>query len=332
MGSAKPTGRHLSPRPSPRRRGEGDDRTDVLLAWALDRGGARTRISSLDAGARRARAPFSCIGCGEPVVAKLGAERAHHFAHRPGSACPLTRPETALHLDAKERLLALAADAFAGRRAVALAARCPRCRRPAPLDLRAVGDAALAEGAAGALRCDVLVTRGGAPALALEVKVTHAVDAAKEAALAAIALRALEIDAREEWLREAPGGEAEVIPSRSLGFAPCPACEAAARAEVDRALGGESAAVAELEGYRARGLMGPPPGAPAPSEPLRRDERASVQARFRCPECGRVDLAFGERLARHACPGGSLRPVAWRGYDGALVELAWWRAAPRRKP
>jgi hypothetical protein len=312
-------GRHAAPAPGGAQR--------VLLAWARDRDGAKVNVARLDAAARRARGPFACLGCGEPVVAKLGEQRAHHFAHRPGSTCPLTRPETVLHLDAKERLLALCAEAFAGRLAVRLAARCPGCRREAPLDLAAVGDAALAEGAAGALRADVLVTRGGAPALALEVKVTHAVDAAKEAALAALSLPALEIDAREPWEEEVAGGVV-VRPARTLGTSPCPACQAAERAETGRAEGGEAAAVAELEAYRARGLMGPRPGPALAAAPaLGAGERARLAARFRCPECGGRGVVFGERLARHACPGAALRPIAWRGYDGALVELGWWRGA-----
>ncbi|MFL5300705.1 MAG: competence protein CoiA family protein, partial [Anaeromyxobacteraceae bacterium] len=299
---------------------------DVLLLWANDRAGAKVRADRLAPAERRGRAPFTCLGCGDEVVAKLGPLRAHHFAHRPGSTCPLTRPETALHLDAKERLLALAADAFAGRRAVRLAARCPRCRREAAIDLALTADAAVAEGAAGSLRCDVLLTKGGAPALALEVKVTHAVDAAKEAALDALGLRALEIDAREEWLRE-DGGGATVLPARSLGFAPCAACEASARADVERARGGEAAAIAELEAYRARGLMGPAPGRPlAATAVLGGDERAAIARAFRCPECGGRGLSGGERLVRHGCPGGTPRPVAWRGYDGTVVQLGWWSA------
>jgi hypothetical protein len=180
-------------------------RPEVLLAWALDRERRRVHVSALDPRRRGDRAPFACPGCGEPVVPRLGAVRARHFAHRPGSTCPLTRPETALHLNAKERLLFLCAEAFAGRLRVRLGARCPGCRREAPLDLAAVGDAASAEGSVGALRADVLVTRGGAPALALEVRVTHALDPAKEEALAALSVPALEIDAREPWEEEPPG-------------------------------------------------------------------------------------------------------------------------------
>jgi len=363
----------------------------VLLAWARDRDGAKVQAARLDPAARRARAPFTCLGCGEPLVPRLGRIRARHFAHRPGSSCPLTAPETALHLDAKERLLALCRDAFAGARRVTLLARCPACRRPAPRDLRDLGDAAAGEGAVGPLRADVLVLSAGAPALVLEVKVTHAVEPEKEAALAAAGVPALEIDAWEEWERVAGEGAAspglpgagerrgsrrrlprsergvrgdavsprppgkepvEIVPARSLGFPPCPACLALARADADRALGGEAAEIAELEAYRARGLLGPAPGAPraipagsgaagaggaaaappdAPDRPLSAADRAELGARFRCPECGSRDLLFGERIARHACPGGAARPVAWRGYDGSVVSLAWWRSATGRR-
>ncbi len=281
-------------------------------------------MGALDPKRRGERAPFACLGCGEPLVARLGAQRARHFAHRPGSTCPLARPETALHANAKERLLFLCAEAFAGRLTVRLGARCPACRREVPLDLGAVGDAAVPEGAAGALRADVLVMKDGAPSLALEVKVTHAVDAGKEAALARLGLPALEIDAREGWEEETQGG-ASLRVARTFGVDRCPSCQAAARAEAGRALGGEEAAMAELEAYRARGLMGPRPGRVLEATAsLSAEERGRIAAAFRCPECGDGGLLLGEKLVRHACLDGALRPVAWRGYDGALVELAWW--------
>ncbi len=302
-------------------------------------------VAALDPEDRRARAPFTCMACGDRLVPHLGKVRARHFAHRPGSSCPLTAPETALHLNAKERLLWLAAEAFAGRLRVTVLSRCPACRRLAPRDLAAVGDAAAGEGAVGPLRADVLVLAGGRPALAIEVKVTHAVEAAKEAALAAAGVPAVEVDAREAWEREGAGGAVEIACARSLGFPPCPACAATARADVDRAKGGEAAEIAELEAYRARGLIAIPAAAPRRSSalpplpegegeggrdaPLTSAERESLAAAFRCPDCGSTALQIGARLARHPCPGHGARPIAWRGYDGSLVELAWWRPGGR---
>ena len=244
--------------------------------------------------------------------------RVPHFAHLPGSRCPLTSPETALHLDAKERLLALCASAFAGALRVSLVARCPACRRPRSLDLAALGDAATGEGAVGALRADVLVVHRGRAALAIEARVTHAVDPAKEAALAAAQVPFVEVDAREEWERESEDGVL-VACARSGGIGPCPACSALARADAERAKGGEAAEIAELEAYRARGLFG------AVRVARRRAGWERSLASFRCPDCGSGALLIGEALARHACPGGSPRPVAWAGYGGEIVQLSWWR-------
>src|SRR5512142_1010074 len=183
---------------------------DVLLAWARDRAGKKVHASRLAGADRRTRAPFTCLGCGEELIPHLGRIRTPHFAHRAGSTCPLTAPESALHLDAKERLLALCADAFAGRRRLVALARCPACRRVQPVDVAALGDRAVDEGAVGALRADVLVLAGDRPAFAFEVKVTHAVEPEKEAALAAAGVPAVELDAREEWEREGAAGEREL--------------------------------------------------------------------------------------------------------------------------
>lgn len=299
----------------------------VQLAWALDVAGRKVRASRLVPADRRARAPFACLGCGEPLVPHLGRVRTPHFAHLPGSRCALTAPETALHLDAKERLLALCATAFAGERRVLLVTRCASCRRADRRELAALGDAAIDEGAVGPLRADVLVLARGRPALALEVRVTHAVEAPKEAALAAAAVPWVEVDAREEWEREAAGAT-EVACPRSGGFGPCGACETLARADAERAKGGEAAEVAELEAYRARGLFGPEAtlGRAVPADaPLSASDRAALARRFVCPDCGTSALLIGDRLARHPCRGGDPRPVAWRGYGGKIVLLAWWR-------
>jgi ssDNA-binding Zn-finger/Zn-ribbon topoisomerase 1 len=297
----------------------------VLLAWARDRDGGRVHVGDLDPRRRGARAPFACPRCGEPLVARLGRVRARHFAHRPGSACPLTAPETALHQNAKERLLRLCEEAFAGTRRVTVAARCPSCRRPSPLDLRALGDGAALEGAVASRRADVLVTRKGRPSLALEVRVAHEVEEEKAEALAAAGVPVAEVDARAEWEGD-EGGATVVRCARSLGFEPCDACASGARAEDGRARGGEEAEVAELEAYRARGLLGPPPGRPLEApRPLSPADRDALRKGFRCPDCGGTSLDEGERLVRHACPAAPPRAVAWRGYDGALVRMGWWR-------
>ncbi|BDG09464.1 competence protein CoiA family protein [Anaeromyxobacter paludicola] len=317
------------PQPSPPERGGSAARAgpapEVQLAWARDRDGRKVHVAALDPKRRRDRAPFACLGCGDPLIPHLGEQRARHFAHEPGSRCPLTAPETALHLNVKERLLWLCGEAFAGRLRVVLGARCPGCRREAAVELAAAGDGAVAEGLVGSHRADVLVTRAGAPALALEVLVTHAVDAAKEAALGRLAVPALEVDAHEAWEEERDGATYVVV-ARSLGVARCGRCQLGDRAEAGRGQGGEEAELAELEAYRARGLFGSPPGPTVPEPPpLAAPDGAAFARRFECRRCGGRGLAVSPRIARHGCPGAAPRPVAWRGYDGALVELKWWK-------
>jgi hypothetical protein len=330
----------------------------VRLAWALGPDGGLVPVSAVDPGVRAALGPFSCPGCREPLLPRLGRERAHHFAHRPGATCPLTAPETALHFNAKARLLELARLAVAGKLRVTLLARCPACRRADPRDLGALGDEAGPEGAVGSLRADVLVRRGGRPALALEVVVTHPLGPEKVAALAAAGVPAVEVDAAAGWEREGATG-AEVVPIRAVGFPPCGACAALARADRDRERGEEAAVIAELEAYRARGLLpvehlggagrarrrslprvisGDRSGtAPSTAHPLESQdledlssslterEREAIRGVFDCPDCHRRSLEEGLRLMRHPCPGHGLRPVAWRGYDGLVATLSWWK-------
>jgi hypothetical protein len=45
-----------------------------------------------------------CPVCKQPVILKLGPERAHHIAHHEGDICIATQPETILHLNAKYHL------------------------------------------------------------------------------------------------------------------------------------------------------------------------------------------------------------------------------------
>ena len=138
-------------------------------------------------------------------------------------------------------------------------------------------------------------------------------------------LRAVEVDAREEWEREDDGG-ADIVCARSFGFEPCAACRVAARAERELEKGGEAAEIALLEAYRARGLLPcrKEKAGPEPDAPFTPTERQNLSRRFLCPECGGKGLDLGVRIARHECPlgtGFALRPVAWRGYDGSLVTL-----------
>jgi hypothetical protein len=303
----------------------GTGKLSVLLAYALDGAGNRVHVDELDPSKRRARAPFRCLGCGEELLPHLGRIRARHFAHRPDSVCPLTAPESALHFNAKVRLLELCRLAFSGERKVILEARCPRCRRQEPQDLAGLGDGAILEGMAGRIRADVLVTRNDEPALVMEVLVTHGLDDEKEHSLTELASPTAEIDARDPWESERAGAIA-IACHRSFGFTLCSSCESEERSALGRSAGGEAGMIAELESYRTRGLFGPRPGRPlSQTTPFSPEEVRQLTDRFGCVHCGGSQIEIGDRIATHACAGRSSRAVAWRGHDGALVVLEWWR-------
>jgi hypothetical protein len=193
------------------------------------------------------------------------------------------------------------------------------------VEIAAIGDAAALEGCVGSSRADVLVARGDRPALALEVRVAHAVEAAKEDALAALGIPVAEVHAGAPWERE-EGPATLVDCCRSAGFPPCAACATRTRSQAGVGGSGDEAQRAELEAYRARGLLGPPPGRPITGDPkLTNEDHGRLLGVFRCPACAGGSLLLGERVVRHACPGTDPRAVAWRGYDGAVVVLRWWQ-------
>jgi hypothetical protein len=66
--------------------------------YAIDRVDRLIAIEDLSREARRARAPYRCIGCGLELTPKLGPVVVHHFAHRQEQACS---GETYLHRLAK---------------------------------------------------------------------------------------------------------------------------------------------------------------------------------------------------------------------------------------
>lgn len=137
-----------------------------------------------------------CPGCGEPLLAKKGAVMAQHFAHQSGSECS-TGPETALHLAAKQ----LVAD----RRWIRLPGLPVRVWKSDPQcgrfeDNHVFGanetwhfERVELEKAVGTRRPDALGFIGDA-GHGVEIRVTHAVDAEKQAYLAQVRLPSIEVN------------------------------------------------------------------------------------------------------------------------------------------
>jgi hypothetical protein len=75
----------------------------IALAWALV-DGERVSASSMVGVDPEKRPAAVCPCCSEAVTWKAGTVVTPHVAHRPGSSCAVTNPETAAHWNAKYRL------------------------------------------------------------------------------------------------------------------------------------------------------------------------------------------------------------------------------------
>lgn len=129
-----------------------------------------------------------CPGCNEPVLAKKGAKVAHHFAHAGGANCSA---ESRLHRIAK---LLVASHKRIAAPLLTLNPGAP----PGPV--LSVGplatlsfESAEVEKAIGDVRPDV-VGRMHDRIIAIEIRVTHAVDDAKARALSKAGIESLEVD------------------------------------------------------------------------------------------------------------------------------------------
>lgn len=151
----------------------------VMMEWAIGPDGEKVRASTFVGIAPRLRPRVVCLCCDEVVTPKAGTEVTPHFAHRAGSACALTNPETAAHFNAKMHMAA----ALSACSVVRVFGRCPDGHRHLMEWDLPDGHIVEVERAVGSRRPDVLVTVGGALWLAVEVFHTHAVDDEKAADL-----------------------------------------------------------------------------------------------------------------------------------------------------
>lgn len=159
------------------------------LEWGIGPTGALVFASSMVGVDPRDRPRVTCPECDDVVTFKAG-ERGivtPHVAHRSGSACAATNPETAEHMNAKLQL----ARALGQRGTLRLRVRCDfghavEADWCAPAWQRAVPEFMLPDvGAAGRRPDVVLFGEGDAVVGAVEVLHTHRVDRAKAADLAA---------------------------------------------------------------------------------------------------------------------------------------------------
>ena len=148
----------------------------------------------------------ACIGCGQPMVGKRGSVNAHHFAHAVERSCSA---ETVLHAGTKEAVVS--AHARAPIRLWWSCVACGETRRATTAELDLVTEAAPCDG----VRSDVLGRDlTGAPRLAIEVVVTHALEPQTIARYRAAGVSVLLLRPTWEVFRELASGAEIMVDGR----------------------------------------------------------------------------------------------------------------------
>jgi hypothetical protein len=138
-----------------------------------------------------------CPACRRPLIARQGSKRTWHFSHAPGELACRQGAETGLHRMAKQ---IIAQWNVVELPALAVHAECEtdsgerlRAQEMLPRERFEVQAAEL-EAGLGSLRPDVLLEDLRGRRLAVEVRVTHAVDEAKQSRVACLDLAMIEYD------------------------------------------------------------------------------------------------------------------------------------------
>lgn len=215
--------------PSPTATTARSSRTNgVGLAWVQENGN-RHRVSEYASLAPSARPDVSCPVCHDRVTLKLGARVTHHAAHRPGVDCAATNPETALHLNVKLHL----AEELKNAQALVVRQNCSNRTRRGCAEVR---EFELARGwtdvrvemTVGSRRPDITFLYEREAFAAIEVAVTHLVDAEKSIDLERQGLRWIEVTAVPELYAQGDSWTAnDALAASRVGATDaweCPSC------------------------------------------------------------------------------------------------------------
>ena len=186
------------------------DASRVKLRWCLVGGELRDVADFADVPAPLRPAAI-CPVCRNPVVMKLGAARASHCAHRPADDCVLKRGETALHFNTKMYLYRQLSKGGA-LTVIESCAGVPEIADCAETHARVWledWDAVEVELCLESRRPDLVLLKGGQVVGAVEIFVTHKVDAAKAADLRDRGIPWVEVKAtpglyEKNWTAEQP--------------------------------------------------------------------------------------------------------------------------------
>ena len=120
--------------------------------------------------------PYECFGCSVPMVARQGAKRRWHFAHKP----PFERcadPDKALHDSATAMIIRGFRDALDQQREYRLGCPCGECGRTVSRNVAVPGASIEAEKSIVAgTRSDLVAGQSGRGPVVIEIVVTHDLD------------------------------------------------------------------------------------------------------------------------------------------------------------
>ena len=141
------------------------------IAYPLARDAEGNIIPISDA---KHKVQYACVGCGNPMIPKMGARNKHHFAHKTDCACA---PDNALHETSKAHIIRRFEDARETGGGCIMKALCSTCgKQTIEYDLTDGGASIKPEASAiEGTRSDLAVfeSDGVTPRAIIEVAVTH---------------------------------------------------------------------------------------------------------------------------------------------------------------
>ena len=180
--------------------------------------------------------PYQCFGCSAPMVARQGAKRQWHFAHKP----PFERcadPDKALHDSATAMIIRGFRDALDQQREYRLGCPCGECGRNVSRNVAVPGASIEAERSIVAgTRSDVVIGQVDRGPVVIEIVVTHELEPEAREAYKESGIPVLKVRPTWETLFQL---ESEVITGDALNIPPvrCSECKNAEqrhRREQDR--------------------------------------------------------------------------------------------------
>jgi competence CoiA-like predicted nuclease len=207
----------------------------ALLQWVLI-DDEMQHVSSYAHLKPKQRPEAICPVCQKPVITKLGSQKVHHVAHKPGSDCVLTNPESALHFNCKMHI----ARQLEKNNSIKLTEKCTSCytNKREIVWQEDWDEVRVERKVSDGLQPDVALWKNNQPLAAIEIFVTHAVDHEKSSRLKALGIPWIEIKGQSSLYLEDSAWQVDIpMPADKTSWKTkwqCLSCEEAARQKLER--------------------------------------------------------------------------------------------------